>query len=199
MSPSDAAIVLGVAAAFDRRTVGESDARAWAEVLGACPLADAVEAVKAHYATSREFIYPSDISHHVKAVRAERVRAAGDLTARMPDAIDSIEDPAQHDAAYRGWLSEARRRVGNGEPVDSVAPPPALNPAEAEKVERMVGELAASLSGKRPAPKCASCGNDREHLVHGGTGRENDHEFQPATDLRRHVNEPAHNQEESHG
>lgn len=46
---------------------------------------------------------------------------------------------------------------------------------------------------------CASCGNDREHLVHGGTGRENDHEFQPATDPRRHVNEPAHNQEESHG
>lgn len=197
MKPSDAAIVLTTAAAIDRRTVGRTDAEVWADLLGDMRIEDAVSAVKHHYSTCRDFIYPSNIIDIVKAVRAERIRAAGDITSRMPAAIDAMEDGAEHQRAYKGWLAEARRRVGNGEEIDSFAPMPALNPADAQKVEQIVGELAASLSAKRPAPKCATCGNDREHLVHGGTGRENDHEFKPPTpmpdDLRRVAN-----QEEAH-
>lgn len=38
-----------------------------------------------------------------------------------------------------------------------------------------------------PAEPCAQCGQDFEHLWHGSTGTENDHDFQPPREGREPV------------
>lgn len=203
MRPSEAAQVLATASAFDRRTVGQADAEAWAAVLDDVPLADAIGAVKTHYATKRDFIYPADITHIVKAVRAERVRAAGNLEARIPAAIDAIDDPVEHTRQSLAWLRETARRVGNGEDVESFAPRLELVPADRDRVEALAGSLAESLKapGTKPRPQkfideeqCADCGQDMGALVHGNTGREHDHTFVAPTD-----HQPTHRPEGTRG
>lgn len=152
MTPADAAEILGVAAAFDRRTVGRADAEAWADALAGVRFEDAVAAVKHHYATSREFIYPADVLSVVKAVRAERVRAAGDLTARIPLAIVEMEDgPEQHEAE-RAWLRETARRIADGELVDDVAPRLQLIRGGEEQIKAITERLARDkrAPGTRP-------------------------------------------------
>lgn len=49
MNQSDTARVLAKIAAFDQRTVGEADVRAWHEVLGDLDYADVLTAVTEHY------------------------------------------------------------------------------------------------------------------------------------------------------
>lgn len=135
MTPADAAEILGTAAAFDRRTVGKADAHAWADALEGIRFEDAIEAVKHHYATSREFIYPSDVIATVKAVRAERVRAAGDLSGRIPLHIAQMDDGPEQQEAEREWLREASRRIGDGELVEDFAPRLQLVPSTSPPTE----------------------------------------------------------------
>lgn len=152
MNPADAAEVLGVAAAFDRRTVGRADAEAWADTLNGVRLEDAMQAVKNHYASSREFIYPSDVLAIVKTIRQERVRAAGDLTARIPLAISSMEDGPEQQEAERAWLREAARRIADGEHIDDVAPRLQIVPADSERIKAITANIAKAkrTPGTRP-------------------------------------------------
>lgn len=152
MTPADAAEILGTAAAFDRRTVGKADAHAWADALDGIRFEDAIAAVKHHYATSREFIYPADVLAIVKAVRAERVRAAGDLTGRIPLEISSMEDgPEQHEAE-RAWLRETARRIADGEHVDDIAPRLQLVPGDTARIKAITESIAKAkrAPGTRP-------------------------------------------------
>ncbi|WP_327047270.1 hypothetical protein OG320_05095 [Microbispora sp. NBC_01189] len=73
MNPSEAAVLLGIAAAFDRRTVGEVDARAWAEALADVALDDARAAVVEHYRESARWLMPADVRTRVKAMRRARL------------------------------------------------------------------------------------------------------------------------------
>lgn len=79
MKPSEAAVLLAKIAAFDRRTLGEADAHAWAEVLTAkgVSLADAMLAVTEHYSATRDFAMPADVINRVATIRRARLRAAG--------------------------------------------------------------------------------------------------------------------------
>lgn len=152
MTPADAAEVLGVAAAFDRRTVGRADAEAWADTLADVRLEDAIQAVKNHYANSREFIYPSDVLAIVKTIRKERVRAAGDLADRMPLAISQMEDGPEHNAAYLAWAQNIARRIGNGENVDDIAPRLQLIRGGEEQIKAITERIAKDkrAPGVRP-------------------------------------------------
>jgi hypothetical protein len=155
MTPADAAEILGTAAAFDRRTVGKADAHAWADALAGVRFEDAIAAVKHHYATSREFIYPSDVLAIVKAIRAERVRAAGDLSDRIPLHIANMPDGDEHTRASLSWLQETARRIGNGENVDDIAPRLQLVPADPQAIEAIAEKLAREkrAPGTRPREK----------------------------------------------
>jgi hypothetical protein len=152
MTPADAAEVLGVAAAFDRRTVGRADAEAWADTLNGIRLEDAMQAVKNHYASSREFIYPSDVLAIVKTIRQERVRAAGNLTERIPLAISSMEDGLEQHEAERAWLRETARRVADGEHIDDVAPRLQLVPGDPQRIREITANIAKAkrAEGTRP-------------------------------------------------
>ncbi|MFI8200061.1 hypothetical protein ACIF6K_26655 [Streptomyces sp. NPDC085942] len=77
MTPADAAELLTLAAAFDRRTVGEADARAWAAALNSMPLDDdARAAVARHYAETADWLTPAHVRKHRTKIRAERVETA---------------------------------------------------------------------------------------------------------------------------
>lgn len=61
MTRAECARLLALCAAFDRRTVGETDVYAWQSVLEDITFDDGIAAVKAHYAERRDWIMPADI------------------------------------------------------------------------------------------------------------------------------------------
>lgn len=70
MNASEAVAVLTAAATVDKRTIGEADARMWAEILPeSIGPKLAIEGVKHYYATNREMIMPVDVVEHAKFVR----------------------------------------------------------------------------------------------------------------------------------
>ncbi|WND36950.1 hypothetical protein RI578_22850 [Streptomyces sp. BB1-1-1] len=77
MTPADAAELLTLAAAFDRRTVGEADARAWGAALNAIPLDDdARAAVAQHYAETDKWLTPAHVLKQRAKIRADRIERA---------------------------------------------------------------------------------------------------------------------------
>lgn len=144
MTPSQAAIILGVAAAFDRRTVGEADARAWADALNDVDPDTAVDAVKDHYAHSRDFIYPSDIRAIVKRIHRDRIDAGPNIhLLEPPEWVTELEGD-EHTAALLRWEQESRQRIRRGLPVEQ-GTPPAVVPAGVERVRAITASLAESL------------------------------------------------------
>ena len=106
MTPSETAILLAMAAAFDSRTVGETDVMAWHAVLEDLPLEDCEAAVLAWYREHRERLMPSDVRHAVKAIRRDRIERDGGT--EPPDA--DPDDVVAYLAAFR----EGRRRAADG-------------------------------------------------------------------------------------
>ena len=84
MTPSETALLLALAAAYDRRTVGEADVYAWHDVLEHVPLETGKDAVRHHYATSTRFLMPADVNAY-----AERVREMDELAARRRRQIEA--------------------------------------------------------------------------------------------------------------
>ncbi|MCA6093470.1 hypothetical protein LE181_15040 [Streptomyces sp. SCA3-4] len=77
MTPADAAELLALAAAFDRRTIGEADAHAWARALRGIPLDhDTRNAVAEHYAHTEQWITPARVREVRARIRENRIGAA---------------------------------------------------------------------------------------------------------------------------
>lgn len=70
MNLSETAVLLGLAAARDQRTVGETDVRAWHEDLEDIDFDDARQAITRHYRESTDRLMPA----HVRRLVAEIVR-----------------------------------------------------------------------------------------------------------------------------
>ncbi|MFE0762596.1 zinc finger domain-containing protein [Streptomyces smyrnaeus] len=137
MTPADAAELLTLAAAFDRRTVGEADARAWAAALHAMPLdQDARDAVGRHYAETDRWLTPAHVRAQRAKIRAERVERANVVDDGHPD-----ETPAQYLARRRALT----RAVADGR----IAPQTAT-----QAVGRAPGTAPPALTGG-PAPEVA--------------------------------------------
>lgn len=104
MTPSEAAQLLGHCAAFDNRTVGKVDARAWAAALHDVPFdEDAVAAVAAFYGTppkdpsQRLWIQP----HNVRTGRS-RIRSVRLENFQYEPVAD--ETPAEFLTRYKGQV-----------------------------------------------------------------------------------------------
>lgn len=116
MNAQGAAQVLAAAAAYDQRTVGETDARAWAAALPDVNTDAALHAVVAWYARNPERIMPAH-------VRRLAVAAANDRHDRTPPdqrALPLLPDErATDDIEFgcRAWLGGWRQVQGeHGEP-----------------------------------------------------------------------------------
>lgn len=71
MNLSETARLLTAMAAFDRRTIGETDVIAWQAVLADVAYEDALSAVKRWYSNNTEWIMPA----HVRSLVTELVKA----------------------------------------------------------------------------------------------------------------------------
>lgn len=97
MTPTQTAELLLLCAAYDQRTVGDADVRAWASLMVAADQREAVAVVQSWYAEHRERITPADIRAGVRKVRAERI-------ARAPHTDPPPEVQGAGVAEYLAWL-----------------------------------------------------------------------------------------------
>ncbi|AYF29295.1 hypothetical protein CSH63_17850 [Micromonospora tulbaghiae] len=74
MNRSQVAAILALAAARDRRTVGEVDVRAWHEDIGDLDFDDARQAISAHFRQSTEYLMPVHVRRLATEIRRERHR-----------------------------------------------------------------------------------------------------------------------------
>lgn len=121
MTIEEAIDLLSLAAAYDRRTIGESDAVAWHAALDDIAFGEAQAAVIAHYRDSRDWLMPADVRRRVKAARRDR----------LDREILPAPDPALTDdaGAYKGALRAAIQRIADGLSVGrALALPPRQAP-----------------------------------------------------------------------
>lgn len=102
--------LLATCAAYDRRTIGKSDAVAWHAVTGDLPFADAQQAVFAHYAESREWIMPADVRTRVK-----RKQHAEAERGRIRQVLDPDAYRREVAAADDAFMRKLARRTGGKE------------------------------------------------------------------------------------
>lgn len=106
MTPSQAGDLLALAAAYDQRTVGTSDALAWGAALEHIDFHDARQAVIEHYRRTDKRLTPADVTTGVRRIRNQRIQAAGDPP---PDA-----DP-DNPTAYRQALAAGRHAIASND------------------------------------------------------------------------------------
>jgi hypothetical protein len=111
---TETATLLTMCAAYDRRTIGEADVRAWQAVLDDVAFADARDAVVEHYKRTRDWIMPADVRTIAKKARGDRLNRHLEL---VPDA-DPDDVPA-----YLTALREDRMRTadGGGRPIPDLS------------------------------------------------------------------------------
>lgn len=118
MTKAETAELLALITAFDRRTTGQADIEAWHLVIGDLEPADCAEAVRQHFARSREWLMPVDVRQGVARIYRDRLTALGDVA---PDA--DPDDPqaylaalrAQRHAVATGKATEAPKSITTGE------------------------------------------------------------------------------------
>lgn len=76
MNITETTNALALAQAFDNRTVGEVNIRAWHSVLFGADAADVMAAIRDHYAGTTEWIMPAHILRSVQEMAAKREAAA---------------------------------------------------------------------------------------------------------------------------
>lgn len=97
--------LLALAAGFDRRTVGESDARAWHVLLADVKFGDAQTALYEHFRTSTDWLMPAHILDGVRRIRRARLDAYGTYLP-SPEVADDLETQRR-----------VMKMVADGEPV----------------------------------------------------------------------------------
>lgn len=111
MTPSEAAALLTIAAAYDNRKPDEDQARAWALVLADLRFEDCRDAIVAHYRESRDWLMPADVVKRAQALRIDRWNAY-DGRFGMPPYPPELADDA---AAENRWYNAVRERILTGE------------------------------------------------------------------------------------
>lgn len=104
MTPLEAGAILTAASQADNRTWDETTATAWSAMIDpAVTLADAAEAVTAHYTKTRQWLMPADINDYVRQVHRRRMQDAG-----PPDYPSDLTQ--MQERAYRElWLGHVKR------------------------------------------------------------------------------------------
>lgn len=97
--------LLTTAAAYDRRTVGETDVIAWHRAVADLDVLDAQDAVVGHYSETTEWLMPAHVRKRVKAIRA--ARAAIDPVPAPP--AELADRPADYKAALQNAVAKMAR------------------------------------------------------------------------------------------
>lgn len=115
----EAAALLAIASSFDNRTQNSAATRAWAEALADVDFDDAQTAIVNHYATTREWVMPSDIRNGVHTIQATRVANGPNLAeVNLPTYLEEMDDGPEFDAAYLAWVKRQGERARKGLPLE---------------------------------------------------------------------------------
>lgn len=119
MNRPEAARLLTIITAYDRRTLGDTDVYAWQRALDDLPLADAEEAVHEHYRESKEWLMPSDVRNgviRIQRARRGRIRVAENLAILAAEGVtpEEAEPPARPTVAWTELGKELEKRAQVG-------------------------------------------------------------------------------------
>ncbi|MFE7659662.1 zinc finger domain-containing protein [Streptomyces celluloflavus] len=146
MTLAELSEVLGFAALYDNRTLGEAEVRAWHLIVGHLDADDTRQAIAEHYGQTRDRLMPSDLLQRGRRIRDQRLGTVDGpgLPAHVPDA-----DP--HDVpAYLTALREGRYRP---EPANAL---PRYDPdTHFEDFRKLPTDKRPGPLGTR-CPKCAA-------------------------------------------
>lgn len=150
MNQAEAARLLSMASAYDRRTIGEADALAWADALHDVDYSDAAQAVREHYRDSREWLMPADVRNRVKAIRDDRLRS----TPIEPPGHELTDDARR----YMASLNRNVRAIADGYALPRAierAEPPEEITTRTGRADRRIRSLPYSC------PWCHASAGDR--------------------------------------
>lgn len=139
MTPEETGKLLGICAAYDRRTVGEIDVIAWYRVLGDLAYSDCEAAVVAHYSAKTDWIMPAHIRTAVK-----RAQYAADDHASIRELLDPHAYKAKIAAADSAFLRKLAARTGQPVALKSIEPAYA-EPASEETKQATAAEARRAL------------------------------------------------------
>lgn len=193
MTPAEAAELLAHCAAFDRRTIGEADARAWARALHDVPLDDDTRgAVAEHYGHTDQWITAAQVRAMRARIRTGRLEAAHPVYDGNPSETGEqfiANRQAQLTAAAEGALPvrTITQAIGAGPSSSLLALTAAVGrrvngPDETQEPAPYVdeatrAEMRATLPGNRAAlveleVDCPNCRAARRHLCKSSRGKE---------------------------
>lgn len=117
MNLTEAAVVLAKAAAFDRRTVGDTDILAWHDALSDLPTADCLTAVTEHYRESTDWLMPAHIRRIANDLdRARRREAREQLEADELQAAIAASPLHDRKDDVNALITQLRDRLPDGDP-----------------------------------------------------------------------------------
>ena len=120
MNLDETARALGLAQAFDRRTVGEMDVRSWQLILADVSAADTMEAIRQHYAEETDWIMPAHIRRFCRDVERARQMspwAPGQYGVSRAEAMPEVAGPVDESALtpqVRDLLQSVRAMLPEG-------------------------------------------------------------------------------------
>lgn len=149
--------LLGFAAVFDNRTVGDADIIAWLEAIGDLPFGDARSAVAAHYRNEPDRrLMPAHVLQGVKAMR--RARLEHEV---MPAPDADPDSPVSYRASFAAMLKRMADGFGGRLAITGPAregPPPEAFTAAREAMPKppTKQELAALQAAESRAEREAA-------------------------------------------
>jgi hypothetical protein len=112
MTHGDAARLLALAQTFDRRTVGETDAAAWADALHDLPVDECAEAIRLHYRETDAWLMPAHVRQRVKYLRNARADRTHNLELRRAiEAGKAVDRDRMRETAW-SIIRSLRERLG---------------------------------------------------------------------------------------
>jgi hypothetical protein len=125
VTPAETARLLTLIAAYDRRTLGESDVLAWHPLVERYSFDECADAVRAHFASSTSYLMPVHVLDRVRATRRDAIERqqserlaieyrqaqavdVGRYVAQVAAALDARRPPEQRRAVAD---REARKRA----------------------------------------------------------------------------------------
>lgn len=126
--------LLTVAAAYDLRKVGETDAIAWHAAVGDLDFGDCRAAVVGHYQETRDRLMPADVRRRVKAMRRDRLERHP-IPAPAPELTD-------RPSVYREALKGNLKRTADGFSISrAIGELPSATPPSVAEVRRALGPV----------------------------------------------------------
>lgn len=190
MTPADAAELLTFCAAWDQRTIGESDARAWAYALRDVPLDDDTrQAVADHYGVTKDRATPADVRRIRTRIRETRIGAAhpvyngnptetgAEFAARRREQLTAAADGTLPPQSIGYALDATPPRsvlaltAGVGRPVDD-EPRPYISPEQRSAIRSTLPTQRATLPALAVPCPVETCRAAPRRLCKRGAGVE---------------------------